>query len=154
MLDICISYQISSSSCVSCQFSNILVLNLFLGTYILYKQGQRSPSKIIGAGAASSQHWNHFEEIPHIQGPRRSPSKMVGGANFHLESKTTPARDAQKTQTNLVCTRTQRHHRDRDRTVSECLLRRYGSQVACCRVRGSGCSRPGCGISPLGGGCR
>ena len=28
---------------------------------------------------------------------------------------------------------------------------RYGSAVACCR--GSGCSRPGYGISPLGGGC-
>ena len=34
----------------------------------------------------------------------------------------------------------------------ECLLRRYGSPVDCCRARGSGCSRPGYGISPLGGG--
>ena len=38
------------------------------------------------------------------------------------------------------------------RTVSECLLRRYGSAVDCCRDRGSGCSRPGYGINPLGGG--
>ena len=27
-----------------------------------------------------------------------------------------------------------------------------GSAVGCCRGRASGCSRPGCGISPLGGG--
>ena len=36
------------------------------------------------------------------------------------------------------------------RTVSECLLWRCGSAVAC--YRGSGCSRPGYGTSPLGGG--
>ena len=30
--------------------------------------------------------------------------------------------------------------------------RRPGSAVDCCRGRGSGCSRPGFGISPLGGG--
>ena len=35
----------------------------------------------------------------------------------------------------------------------QCLLQRYGSAVACCRGRGSGCSRPGYEISPLGGGC-
>ena len=40
----------------------------------------------------------------------------------------------------------------KDVTVFECLLRRYGSAVDCCRSRGSGCSRPGYGISPLGGG--
>ena len=33
-----------------------------------------------------------------------------------------------------------------------CLLRRYRSAVHCCGGRGSGCSRPGYGISPLGGG--
>ena len=53
---------------------------------------------------------------------------------------------------NLVYTRTQRPHRDRDRTVFECLLWRYGSAVACHRGRGSGCSRPGYGINPLRGG--
>ena len=35
----------------------------------------------------------------------------------------------------------------------ECLLWRDESAVACCRHRGSGCSRPGYGISPHGGGC-
>ena len=34
----------------------------------------------------------------------------------------------------------------------EYLLRRYRSAVDCCRGRDSGCSRPGYGISPLGGG--
>ena len=49
-------------------------------------------------------------------------------------------------------TTTQRPHIDWDKTVFECLPRRYGSVVDCCRGRSSGCSRPGYGISPLGGG--
>ena len=52
---------------------------------------------------------------------------------------------------NLVCTSTPRLHWDWARTVFECLLQRYSSAVSCCRGRGSGCSRPGYGISPLGG---
>ena len=40
-----------------------------------------------------------------------------------------------------------------DGWVFECLLQRYVSEVACCRGRGSGCSRLGCGISRLGGSC-
>ena len=43
--------------------------------------------------------------------------------------------------------------RDRDRTVFEHLQRMYGLAVDWRRGRGSGCSRPGYGISPLGGGC-
>ena len=34
----------------------------------------------------------------------------------------------------------------------ECLLWKYGPAMDCRRDRGSGCSRPGYGISPLGGG--
>ena len=98
-----------------------------------------------------AQRWSDCEEIPHVQGQRR-PSKMVGGVKLCLESNPILARDAQKAQTNLVCTRTQRPHRDCDRTVSEHLLWRYGSAVDCCRDRGSGCSRHGYGISSLGGG--
>ena len=33
---------------------------------------------------------------------------MIGGAKLHLESNPMPARDAQRAQTSLVCTRTQR----------------------------------------------
>ena len=42
-----------------------------------------------------------------MQGQRRSPRKMVGGANFHLESNPISTRDAKRAQTNLVHTRTQ-----------------------------------------------
>ena len=83
---------------------------------------------------------------------RRSPSKMVGVVNSHLESNPIPARDAQKAQTNPVLTRTQGPHRDWDRNVLEHLLWRNGSAVDCRRDRGSGYSRLGHGISPLGGG--
>ena len=73
---------------------------------------------------------------------------MVGEAKSHLESNPIPARDAWRTQTNLVHTKTQRPLRDWARTVFECLLCRYGSAVPYCRGRGSGYSRPGYGISP------
>ena len=76
----------------------------------------------------------------------------VGGAKSHLESKHVPTRDAQRAQTYLVHIRTQGPHKDCGRTVFECLLRKNGSMVDRCRDRGSGCSRPGYGISPLGGG--
>ena len=71
------------------------------------------------------------KKIPYIQGQRRSPSKMGGGAKSHLDSSPLHARDSQRAQISLVCTRTQRPHRDWARTVFECLLWRYGSAVAC-----------------------
>ena len=37
--------------------------------------------------------WSDFEEIPHVQGQRKSPSKMVGGVKSHLESNLIPTRD-------------------------------------------------------------
>ena len=118
----------------------------------LHVQGRRSPSKTVGAGVEAEQRWSICEEITHIQGWRRSPSKMVGGTKSCLESNPTPARATQSAQTNLVSTKTQRPHRDWDRTVFECLLWSFGSAVDCCRGRGFGCSRPGYGISPLWGG--
>ena len=39
--------------------------------------------------------------------------------------------------------------KDSGRTVFECLLKRYGSAVDCCRGRGSGCIRLGYGIMLL-----
>ena len=54
----------------------------------------------------------------HFQGQSISPSKMVGGEKFCLESNPILARDAWRAQTNLVPPSTQRPHRDRDRTVS------------------------------------
>ena len=85
-------------------------------------QEQRSPIKMVGAGAVAAWHWSDFEEIPHVQGQRKIPSKMVGGVKSHLESNPIPTRNTQRTQTNLVCTRTQRPHRDREKTVFEYLL--------------------------------
>ena len=91
--------------------------------------------------------------LERVQAQSRSSRRMVGGVNSCLESNPIPTRDTQRAQTNLVCARTQEPHRDGDRTVFECLLRRQGSAVECFRGRGSGCSRPAYGISPLGGGC-
>ena len=79
---------------------------------IPHVQGQRSASKMVGAGRVAVQCWSDFKKIPHVQGQRRSPNKMVGGAKSHLESNPIPTRDAQMAQTNLVHTRTQRPHRD------------------------------------------
>ena len=39
------------------------------------------------------------EKIPHVQGQRKSPNKMVGGAKLHLESNPILTRDARKAQT-------------------------------------------------------
>ena len=64
--------------------------------------------QLCGAGAVALQLCSDFEEIAHIQGQRRSPSKMVGGAKSCLESRPIPGRDAQRAQTHLVCTRTKR----------------------------------------------
>ena len=104
-----------------------------------------------------NNHWqenvaSHQKKIPHVKGHRRSPSTMAGGVKLHLESNPIPAKDAWRNQTNLMCTRTQGPHRDWARTTFECLLWRYETAVACCRIGGSGCSRAGYCISPLGGG--
>ena len=85
------------------------------------------------------------KEKPHQQDGRRG--EIVFRIKPHSHQRLSEAK------TNLVHTRTQRPHRDSARTVFECLLWRYRSAVDCCRDRGSGCSRPGYGISPLGG-CR
>ena len=61
--------------------------------------------------------WIPPEKIPHIQGQRRSPNKMAGGAKSHLESNPIPARDDCKAQT-----RTQGPQmRDWARPTFECL---------------------------------
>ena len=56
--------------------------------------------------------WSHQKKVFHVQEQRGSSSKMVGGMKSHLESNSIPTRDTQRAQTNLVCTRTQRPHRD------------------------------------------
>ena len=39
---------------------------------------------------------SHQKKIPHVQGQRRSPSKMVGGEKVHLKSNPIPTRDPQR----------------------------------------------------------
>ena len=90
------------------------------------------------------------KKITHVQGQRRSPRKMVGGAKLHLESNLIPARDSQRAQTKPCA------HQETPQRLSqtglwvfECPLQRYESAVICHRSRGSGCSRPGYGLSRL-----
>ena len=89
----------------------------------------------------------------HVQGQRRSPSKMVGGVKFSLKSNPIPGRDTRMAQTKPCA-----HQKTPQRLnqsclwMFECLLQWYRSAVVCHRGKGSGCSRPGYGINPVGGG--
>ena len=114
----------------------------------------RTPNlKLIAEKPSKENVGYHQKEIPHVQGQRRSPSKMVGGVQSHLESNPIPARESQKAQTKpCVHQKTPQRLSQTCFWVFECFLQRYGSAVAWCRGRGSGCSWPGCCISPLGGG--
>ena len=67
--------------------------------------------RLRGTGTVAAWCWSNFKVIPQVPGQRRNPSKKVGGAKSHLESNPIPVRDAQRTQTNLVLTRTQGPHR-------------------------------------------
>ena len=75
-------------------------------------QHQRNPGEMVGAGVAAAWCWSSCEETPRVQRQRTSPSKMVGGANSHLESNPISVREAQRAETNTVHTRTQGPHRD------------------------------------------
>ena len=88
---------------------------------------------MVGAGVA----------VRRTPSPRAKEEPQEDGrrVNLHLESNPIPTRDAQRAQTNLVCTLTQEPHRDWDRTGFECLLCRYGSAVDCHRGRGPGCKQ-------------
>ena len=78
---------------------------------ITYVQGQRSPSQTVGAEVAAWC-WSNCEEITSIPEQRRSPSKMAGGVKLRLESNPIRAKDAQRAETNFLCTRTQGPHKD------------------------------------------
>ena len=146
---------ISSRSCFCCMYRDspsLLARNIInLISVLTIWWYPCVESSLVLAGAAAAQHWSGCEEKPQVQG-QRGPSKRVGGANSHLESNLITTRDTQRAQTNFMHTSSQGSHRDWDRTVFECLLWRYRSAVDCFRDRGSGWSRLGYGISPLGGG--
>ena len=59
----------------------------------------RAENPQVGAEVVAECHCIDLEEIYHVQGQRRSPSKIVGGVKQHLETNTIPARDAQRVQT-------------------------------------------------------
>ena len=98
-----------------------------------------------------NNHWqqnvgSHQKNIPHVRGQRRSPSKMVGGEKWHLESSPIPARDAWRAQTKPCAHQDPETPQSLSQTclwVFEYLLQRHRSAVACCGDRVSGCSRPG-----------
>ena len=42
----------------------------------------------VPAGVVAARHWSDFEEIPHVQGQRRSPRKTVGKISFRIKPHT------------------------------------------------------------------
>ena len=119
---------------------------------IPHVQGRRRPSTMVPAGVVAVQCWSDFKEIPHVHGQRRSPRKMVGRENLHLESNPISASVTERAHTDLVCTRTQRPHRDWDKTVF--IHRRVEVRVSSGLLQGHGLwvQQTWVGMSPLGGG--
>ena len=70
---------------------------------------------------------SHQKRIPHVQGQRRSPNKMVGGAKSCLESNPIPTRDTWRAQTK-PCVH-QRPHRDPTETEANLPLHVWVSPV-------------------------
>ena len=110
--------------------------------------------KTMSIGVEAAWCWSDFEEIPHIQAQRRSPSKMAGAGKIAFRIKPhTSQRCSQDL--NSPCA-----HQDPEtpqRLRQNCIWASpvYGSTVDCHRGRDSGCSYLGhtaCGIIPLGGG--
>ena len=95
------------------------------------------------SSCAALEWWLHgtgatLRRYPHVQRQRRSPSKTIGGAKSCLESNPILARDAQRAQTKLVCTRTWIPHRDLDKPAFECLSVSCGDMVQQWAASGQG----------------
>ena len=93
--------------------------------------------------------WIPPKKIPHVQGQRRSPNKMVGGAKLCLESHLIPTRDAWRTQTK-PCVHQELGIPQQTETNLPLSVWVFSAEAwvssACHGDRGSGCSRPGrCG---------
>ena len=118
----------------------------------MHSSPARAPELQLAAGQPSTgKCWIPPErDTPHPRAkekPQQDGSR--GEITFRIKSLTCQTLRGFK---QTLCTPGPRDPRDWARTVFGCLLRRYGSAVACRRGRGSGCSTSGCGISPLGGG--
>ena len=85
---------------------------------------------------------SHQKQIPQIQGQRRSLRKVVGRMKSCLESRPHTRQRYSEGSNKTLCVPGPRDPRESLR-VFECLLQKNGSEVACCRGRGSVCSRPG-----------
>ena len=145
------------------QFEHSLALPFFgIGMKTDLKNGEykdvcsfspvRTPKlQLLAEQLLTGECWIPPEKIPHVQGQRRSPSKTVGEAKSCLESNPISARDTQRLKQTL-CTPAPRDHTETDTEL--CLSISCGGmgQQWTPTGRGSGCSRPGYGISPLGGG--
>ena len=76
---------------------------------ILIRASARTPKLQFAAEQPlTGECWIPPKKIPHIQGQRRSPRKMVGGAKSCWDPNSIPAKDVWRAQTNLVHIRTQR----------------------------------------------
>ena len=131
-------------------FSTFFNLSLNLAIRNSWSEPQSAPSLVFIHCIELLHLW--LQRLPHIHGQRRSPSKTVAEVKSHLESNPIPTRDAQRAQTKSCA------HQETPQRLSQTCLWMFvpptevWSAVDCHRGRGSGCSRPGYGISPLGGG--
>ena len=78
------------------------------------------------------------KKTPHVQGQRRNPSKMVGGAKSHLESNPITAREFQRAQTKPCV------HQDPE------TPQRLSQSCVCISGRGAGQQWPATRAGPLG----
>lgn len=97
----------------------------------------RTPNYNLLLNNHRQESWILPKKIMNIQGERRSPSKMVGGSKFHLDSNPIPARDAGRAQTK-PCVHKVLEPTETEPDLYLSLLQRYESAVACRRVRDSG----------------
>ena len=83
---------------------------------------------------------------------KEKPQQEGKRGQIHTENQTPSLPETLRGLKQTLCSSGPRDPTETETELFEHLLWRYGSAVACHRGRGSGCSRPGCGISPLGGG--
>ena len=101
----------------------------------LHPRAEKLQQDDIGAGAVARRYWSDFEEISHVQGQRRSSTKIVEGERLCLESNPIPARNFQRTQIYLCASG------PKDPTEAEtelCLVSPEEVRVISGQLRGKG----------------
>ena len=103
----CLSYKLMSNGHASGPGHTgcpLRVESQFCRQPVSYSDGPSPVCLCPEGGLNNHQHENvgsHQKKIPHIQGQRRDPSKMVRWAKSHLESDLIPTRDAWRAQRRL-----------------------------------------------------